>query len=187
MEIPEETKKNLIFRSVYHIGDDKSSVFDKLVEPVESKWHEDAKYRIENKEWLEKTFTIAIKVLAYMNETNSTSEEFAEISKLDVDLVNKIVKGEADLKLSEICSLEKVIGDIISFNNITGDSNLYCVYLEGFSDELQGRKNCTYYNNVDPLFGKAYNLGALHAIIGDDCRSVDYLSFDEIIKMIRNG
>ena len=29
-------------------------------------------------------------------------------------------------------------------------------------------------------------LGRLHAIIGNDCRSVDYLSNEEIIKMIRN-
>lgn len=53
------------------------------------------------------------------------------------------------------------------------------LYMEGFNDEL--------YNKIsqEKMKIKAYRLGSLHAIIGDDVRSVDNLSDEEILKLIK--
>lgn len=55
-------------------------------------------------------------------------------------------------------------------------------YQKGFHDELWGTSSTLPEN--DEVVRRAYSLGADHAIIGDDVRSVDYLSNDEIYKMI---
>jgi hypothetical protein len=55
-------------------------------------------------------------------------------------------------------------------------------YLLGFKDELRGTSSVV----PDGIISKAYKLGALHAIVGDDVRSVDYLTNEEILKLIRN-
>ena len=57
-------------------------------------------------------------------------------------------------------------------------------YIKGFQDELWGTTTTI---PEDHLITKAYELGAAHAIIGDDVRSVDYLSNEEILKQIKNG
>jgi hypothetical protein len=52
----------------------------------------------------------------------------------------------------------------------------------GFEDELDNNHEQKFDN---PLMNKAYNIGRAHAFIGDDVRSVDYLSNQEIINRIR--
>jgi len=66
------------------------------------------------------------------------------------------------------------------------DEELLEVYMNGFTDELDGKEDIKFYLDDHPLKSPAYKLGKLHAAVGDDCRSVDYLSKEEIIKMIRN-
>lgn len=58
------------------------------------------------------------------------------------------------------------------------DRILLEVYFQGFADALDDK-----FDNSKKNI-KAYNLGASHAFIGDDVRSVDYLSDEEILKMI---
>lgn len=65
------------------------------------------------------------------------------------------------------------------------NEELYTNYMLGFTDELDGKEDIKFYLSDHPLKSPAYKLGRLHAVIGDDCRSVDYLSREEIIKMIR--
>jgi hypothetical protein len=62
------------------------------------------------------------------------------------------------------------------------DEELLGYYMLGFEDELDNNHEQKFDN---PLMNRAYNLGRLHALIGDDVRSVDYLTNDEIIKQIR--
>lgn len=51
-------------------------------------------------------------------------------------------------------------------------------YMKGFKDELNNEAvNCD---------SKAYKLGALHAIIGDDNFNIDMLSDEDILIMIHN-
>ena len=55
-------------------------------------------------------------------------------------------------------------------------------YMKGFNDELNGTSSIVSDNE---FLNKAYNLGAQHAIIGDDVRSVDYLTEIEILIQIK--
>ena len=64
------------------------------------------------------------------------------------------------------------------------DETLLKWYMKGFRDELKGSSSII--DDDNPLYLKAYKLGAGHAIVGDDVRSVDYLSNEEILKII-NG
>lgn len=61
------------------------------------------------------------------------------------------------------------------------------VYKKGFSDELKGVFDGAWHQMDNIRIIRAYNLGISHALIGDDVRLVDYLSDEEILKMIRNG
>ena len=57
-------------------------------------------------------------------------------------------------------------------------------YMKGFNDELTGSSTV---ESDNPLENEAYQLGAQHALMGDDLRSVDELSRDEILNMIRES
>lgn len=59
------------------------------------------------------------------------------------------------------------------------------VYMLGFNNELDGIFNAFQSKDKNSLEYKAYQLGGLHAIVGDDIRSFDYLRDEEILKMIR--
>ncbi|MCX2679541.1 hypothetical protein OOZ15_06255 [Galbibacter sp. EGI 63066] len=63
------------------------------------------------------------------------------------------------------------------------DKILLDTYMCGFNDELDGRTRMW---NPNPLLLRAYNLGRQDAIIGDDVRSVDYQTDEEIVNRIRN-
>jgi hypothetical protein len=60
------------------------------------------------------------------------------------------------------------------------DKELLKWYKYGFSDEL---KSVT--RKVEVKYKEAYNLGANHALIGDDVSSVDLLTEEEILEMIK--
>ena len=62
-------------------------------------------------------------------------------------------------------------------------NNLLKWYMKGFNDELRGTSTVESDNRIDMV---AYNLGAQHAIIGDDVSSIDNLSDEEIISMIED-
>lgn len=65
------------------------------------------------------------------------------------------------------------------------DKNLLKIYKEGFTDELDNNFDSRRVNNN--LDGKAYNLGSFHAMVGDESKSFDSLSDEQILKIIRNG
>ncbi len=62
------------------------------------------------------------------------------------------------------------------------DRILLQVYMWGFNDELTGLPIVIHDDKLDQ---RAYNLGRLHARIGDDIRSIDYLSNEELLKLIQ--
>lgn len=59
------------------------------------------------------------------------------------------------------------------------DDLLLKVYMQGFKDELKGK-------DIHLQLLRAYELGRTDAIIGDDVRSVDYQSNEEILKRIKS-
>lgn len=64
------------------------------------------------------------------------------------------------------------------------DKILLETYMWGFNDELDGKK--TKMINLNPLLLRAYKLGRTDAIVGDDVRSVDYQTNEEILSKIKN-
>lgn len=60
------------------------------------------------------------------------------------------------------------------------DKTLLEYYIKGFRDELNGTSSVA----PEGELLKAYSLGVLHAIVGDDVRSVDYLTDEEILQLI---
>lgn len=59
------------------------------------------------------------------------------------------------------------------------------IYIKGFDDELKLEYKNPYTKGSVEFH--AYDLGSLHAIVGDDCRSVDYLSNEEILNIIKGA
>lgn len=62
------------------------------------------------------------------------------------------------------------------------DDELLEHYLEGFSNGLDG---VFHIDSQEDLVVRAYNTGYNHALIGDDVRSIDYLTDEETLKIIR--
>jgi hypothetical protein len=76
---------------------------------------------------------------------------------------------------------ERLLESIEQANSVSDEELLGC-YMHGFMDELD--------NNLDYDFGsliknRAYNIGRLDALVGDDVSSVDNKSNQEIINQIR--
>jgi hypothetical protein len=63
------------------------------------------------------------------------------------------------------------------------DKILLETYMWGFNDELDGKMKMW---TPNPLLLRAYNLGRQDAIVGDDVRSMDYQTNEEILNKIRN-
>lgn len=76
-------------------------------------------------------------------------------------------------------------GDINRFVDSTKLMNkkLLEVYELGFDNELKGIENDQVYEGLE---ARAYSLGKIDAIVGDDVRSVDYQSDETILHQIHN-
>lgn len=70
-----------------------------------------------------------------------------------------------------------------SFHSEEKDSDLLKAYLNGFSDELIMQINKI---RGSPILLRAYKLGRIAAIVGDDIRGVDNKSNEQILREIRN-
>lgn len=66
------------------------------------------------------------------------------------------------------------------------DRELLKVYMQGFKDELYGREDIKFYITDSPYKSPAYKLGRLHGLASDEQTSLDYLSGEQIIKMIKD-
>lgn len=64
------------------------------------------------------------------------------------------------------------------------DSELLSFYHQGFKDELNSVEKKKFFITLNQ---RAYDLGCVDAIVGDDVKSVDYQSDEEILKKIKNN
>lgn len=69
-----------------------------------------ARQDIAQKQWLDKSFEIALLVLARLKEMNWTQAKLAEKMNVSPQYVNKIVKGRENLTLETVALLEQVLG-----------------------------------------------------------------------------
>lgn len=64
----------------------------------------------------------------------------------------------------------------------TLEQDLLAAFYEGFNHELDGVKKPN--PNPNPLIEKAYLHGRGHAVLGEDIRSADYITHEQILKLI---
>jgi DNA-binding Xre family transcriptional regulator len=91
--------------------------FLKLVskEPPSEKIVKDILFYEENKEWLDRSANIAIKILSTLrhnrkeNRFPTTQKDLAEIMNITPQQVNKMVKGTENLTLETISRVEKAL------------------------------------------------------------------------------
>ena len=82
----------------------------KYVSEKPSNWIEQADKYEENKEWLEKSSLIAIKILRTIRSESITQKELAESIGVTSQYINKVVKGNENLTLETICKIERSLG-----------------------------------------------------------------------------
>lgn len=83
--------------------------------------------------------------------------------------------------LSSDKNKERLLESIEQVDSVS-DEYLLGVYMVGFDDELNNSQDRSFESLLER---RAYNLGRLDALLGDDVRSVDYQSNAEIINQIR--
>ena len=66
---------------------------------------------------------------------------------------------------------------------MVSDESILEWYLRGFKDELRGTSTC---ESDNPIENRAYMIGAMDAIAGDDMPSIDYKSDEETLDFIKN-
>ncbi len=78
-------------------------------------WVERAKYRKENRAWLDISFAIAVKVMSALKENKAenifpkTQKELAKAMFCSPQYVNKLLKGAENLQLETIVKIEQIL------------------------------------------------------------------------------
>lgn len=78
-------------------------------------WIERAKYRKENKAWIDISFAIAVKIMSAIkaNKTANifpkTQKELAKAMRCSPKYVNKLLKGTENLQLETITNIEQIL------------------------------------------------------------------------------
>lgn len=75
-----------------------------------SGWFEDARWRIENEDWLMHSQYIALTILRTLRAKKISQKELAERIGVSPQQVSKIVKGSENLTLETISKLEAALG-----------------------------------------------------------------------------
>lgn len=75
-----------------------------------SNWMEQADRYENNKEWMDKSALIAIKILSTLRSQSITQKTLADDIGVSPQYINKVVKGQENLSLETICKIEKSLG-----------------------------------------------------------------------------
>ena len=75
-----------------------------------SNWMEQADRYENNKEWMDKSALIAIKILSTLRSQSITQKTLADNIGVSPQYINKVVKGQENLSLETICKIEKSLG-----------------------------------------------------------------------------
>ncbi|NTW56486.1 MAG: helix-turn-helix transcriptional regulator [Chlorobiaceae bacterium] len=92
------------------------SIYEKMAKITSSEpsgWLEDARWRMENRAWLRRSQSIALKILMTLREKKMSQKELAEIVGVSPQQVSKIVKGRENLTFETIAMLEKALGIVL--------------------------------------------------------------------------
>jgi transcriptional regulator with XRE-family HTH domain len=85
-------------------------------------WLADARYRVENQDWLILSQKVALNILRTLRSQGKKQTDLAEALKVSPQQVNKWVKGKENFTLETIGKINAALGtDIMSFKNETPD------------------------------------------------------------------
>ena len=89
----------------------------------QSNYLQNAKFRIENKKWLNYSSNIALRIIAVLDQqANMTQKALAEKLEVSPQYINKILKGQENLSLATIAKISEVLNvELISFPNYLFD------------------------------------------------------------------
>lgn len=78
-------------------------------------WLEDARFRVENQDWLERSQKIALKILRTLRAQGKNQKDLAEALSISPQQVNKWVKGKENFTLETIYKINAALGvDVLS-------------------------------------------------------------------------
>jgi plasmid maintenance system antidote protein VapI len=83
---------------------------------VDNSWQADVLFYEDNKQWLDRSAKIAIKILSVLrnnrkeNRLPNSQKDLAEMMGVSPQQVNKMVKGSENLTLETISKIEKALG-----------------------------------------------------------------------------
>jgi len=93
--------------------------FKALVSEEKSGWLEKAKYRQENQDWLDISFSIAIKILSVLRANKKKAifpknqKELAEALDCTPQYISKLLKGTEKLNIETISKIQKALNIVI--------------------------------------------------------------------------
>lgn len=88
---------------------DLKTKLENLTSGNKSNWKEKAKGRIENRNWLQHSRKIAIKINVFLKNNNIKQKDLAELLDVSPQQVSKILKGKENLKLETISKIENAL------------------------------------------------------------------------------
>jgi plasmid maintenance system antidote protein VapI len=86
-----------------------------LVSKKESGWLEKAKWRQENEDWLDISFSIAVRVASTLTANKKANiypksqVELAEAMGCSAQYVNKLLRGQENLQIETICKVQRIL------------------------------------------------------------------------------
>ena len=97
---------------------------------AQSKYLQNAKFRIENKKWLSYSSNIALRVLAALEESEQmTQKTLAEMVGVSPQYINKVLKGQENLSLQTIAKLSEALNmELITFPKFLFDQPINKVF-----------------------------------------------------------
>jgi len=87
--------------------DNLSNKIKRLISEKPSSWIQDEEYYEANKEWLDKSALIAVKILSALRNQSLSQKDLAEKINVSPQYINKVLKGGENLSLATICKIEK--------------------------------------------------------------------------------
>ena len=97
---------------------------------TQSKYLQNAKFRIENKKWLSYSSNIALRVLAALEKNEHiTNESLAQMIGVSTEYMYKILKGQENLSLETIAKLSESLNvELIAFPKFLFDQPINKVF-----------------------------------------------------------
>jgi hypothetical protein len=85
------------------------------VSKKDSGWLEKAKWRQQNEDWLDISFSIAVKILSALSANKKANVypksqvELAEAMNCSAQYVNKLLRGQENLQIETICKVQRIL------------------------------------------------------------------------------